>query len=417
VYLQGDGQTTEFTLTLNEAIPDYFYPKPIVYINDKITFDYTISYGEDKIIFNKPLLAGSTATISVSQSGMILCFNAPQSNTSNTKLYTNNIEKPLKDEYGVALANGVIKGNEVCYIQYREDVSYINGSIQKTYKRYVYLGGKQIYSRVSQTDDTKNFSVNKIGYITESLSGGEYEQIYSNQLALERAKYELWLRTQFKDTISLEMLFVPFLEANQIIEYNKPEKGISGQYMIKSISVSNFTSGTMTITAIRYYPSTNTKQLKFTLMDFDDFAEANYYIKDIYMLSCYDSQSLYPSNMKPVDIYEGNNTTKAIRPSYNASEIVIQKVDSYRFNLVSFDYSNLLWGQIGTLPCTVTGQFNNGQTLTQEFIVTDSNLFTHLTLNWNDLKRVVIQFGSPGTSLGSQFLFTAIDNVLLSSYE
>lgn len=97
------------------------------------------------------------------------------------------------------------------------------------------------------------YGVDQIGIIRKVCSGGEFADIYSENLALQRAEYELWLASDMKNEISLEMIEIPWLGVNQKIEYTPGITGEKTVYMVKSKSGST-TGGTMTINAVRFQP-------------------------------------------------------------------------------------------------------------------------------------------------------------------
>lgn len=109
--------------------------------------------------------------------------------------------------------------------------------------------------RISHTSSSRTlpYGVDQIGVIRKVCSGGEYSDIYSEDLALQRAEYELWLASDMKNEISLEMIEIPWLGVNQKIEYTPGITGEKTVYMVKSKSGST-TGGTMTINAVRFQP-------------------------------------------------------------------------------------------------------------------------------------------------------------------
>ena len=85
------------------------------------------------------------------------------------------------------------------------------------------------------------------------LSGGEYDNIYSNSLAKQRAKYELYLRSSLHDNIQITLVPIYWVDVNQVIEYQIPNEEDVSYWLIKSVSTDFSVSGQQTITAIRYY--------------------------------------------------------------------------------------------------------------------------------------------------------------------
>lgn len=85
------------------------------------------------------------------------------------------------------------------------------------------------------------------------LEGGEYSNIHTTQLAYERASYELWLRTRLQDAVTLEMIYMPWMEVNDKIEYTSPSSGEKVQLIVQSIEP-DFTKWTMSVKASKFYP-------------------------------------------------------------------------------------------------------------------------------------------------------------------
>lgn len=87
-------------------------------------------------------------------------------------------------------------------------------------------------------------------------AGDEYDNIYSDALAEQRARYEIYLRSRLHDNIQIVSAPIYWLEVNNIIEYNLPNSnsGESDLWLIKSISTDVSPNGTQNISATRYYP-------------------------------------------------------------------------------------------------------------------------------------------------------------------
>lgn len=126
------------------------------------------------------------------------------------------------------------------------------------YNQGWYLMGHQQPVGIAYDDNPDNpFYVNgSIGRIRHVLYGGEYENITSDKLALERARYELWKRTRLQDSITLTSIPNPWLDVNVLISHairGKSQEN-AAQYIIKSISTDYGIEGTQSINAITYYP-------------------------------------------------------------------------------------------------------------------------------------------------------------------
>lgn len=91
------------------------------------------------------------------------------------------------------------------------------------------------------------------GEIRQVLEGGEYDGIYTTQLAYERASYENWLKCRKQDTVDIETILIPWIDVNTKIEYTSPVSGEVGVWLVKSVSF-DFSDWTMNVKASRFYP-------------------------------------------------------------------------------------------------------------------------------------------------------------------
>lgn len=91
------------------------------------------------------------------------------------------------------------------------------------------------------------------GEMRQVLSDGEYSNIYTTELAYERAEYENWLRCRMQDTIEIESILIPWMEINDKIRYTSPISGELNTWLVQDIDY-DFTNWTMTVKASRFYP-------------------------------------------------------------------------------------------------------------------------------------------------------------------
>lgn len=96
-----------------------------------------------------------------------------------------------------------------------------------------------------------NGSVGKIRYV---CYGTDYDNIQSDELAEQRAKYELYLRDRLQDTISLYIIPVPWVDVNMLIRHTAKDDTIPKDYMIQTVSYSMGDTTSMSIIANQYYP-------------------------------------------------------------------------------------------------------------------------------------------------------------------
>ena len=93
-----------------------------------------------------------------------------------------------------------------------------------------------------------------VGRIRIVLYGGEYDNIYSDDLAQQRADFEIYQRSRLNDSISMETIPIPWMDANIVISHRFGQKQEPSKYIVKSFSVDYATGGTMMINAISWYP-------------------------------------------------------------------------------------------------------------------------------------------------------------------
>ncbi len=84
------------------------------------------------------------------------------------------------------------------------------------------------------------------------LSGNDYEQIYTTDLARQRAEYEAWKAGRLTDSITVETRLIPFLDVNMKITYKSLRTGQVDTYIVDKISHS-FDTFTTTIEMHKFY--------------------------------------------------------------------------------------------------------------------------------------------------------------------
>lgn len=97
------------------------------------------------------------------------------------------------------------------------------------------------------------FTVEKLGEIPEVKVNGEFENITSDDLAADRAKWENWKNCRLTDNITITTILLPFLDVNKKVSYKRSDSDVEHQYIISSIS-HDFSGFITTITMYRFYP-------------------------------------------------------------------------------------------------------------------------------------------------------------------
>ena len=97
------------------------------------------------------------------------------------------------------------------------------------------------------------FTVEKLGEIPDIKVSGEFENITSDDLAADRAKWENWKNCRLTDNITITTALLPFLDVNKKVSYKRSDSDREHQYIISSVS-HDFSGFTSTITMYRFYP-------------------------------------------------------------------------------------------------------------------------------------------------------------------
>lgn len=117
-----------------------------------------------------------------------------------------------------------------------------------------FMGELQPRAEAQDNNEMSPFYIGgSIGDIKIVLSGGDYDNISTSDLALERAKWELYRRCKIWDSVTLNVVPIYWLDVNWLIEITLPNE-VTTQYLITNIETGGGVTGVQTITLTRYYP-------------------------------------------------------------------------------------------------------------------------------------------------------------------
>lgn len=112
--------------------------------------------------------------------------------------------------------------------------------------------GEQVMATSIDTISSSPYNVDSIGQINYIVDD---ERIYNNDLAQQRADYELFLHARMNDSITLEIVPLYWLnDVNVKIAHTNKNVGIEGEYLIKTLEIPLGVGNNMVITAIKVYP-------------------------------------------------------------------------------------------------------------------------------------------------------------------
>lgn len=122
-----------------------------------------------------------------------------------------------------------------------------------------WLGHLQAYGFAEDTNPESPYYVEgTTGRIRLPLFGDVYDNIFSDDLARQRAEYELFLHSSMNDTVTLTCVPVYWLDVNILSRYTLARNNNTSEYIIKNISLGLAPTDTMTVTMIKFYPGAST---------------------------------------------------------------------------------------------------------------------------------------------------------------
>ena len=234
--------------------------------------DEIVEISPTKVISEKSEL-DSQITYSASIAGLTI-----KNNTKiGVKMPTTSTSQPLLSLNGVAYKLVDVNGNYIGDGDLVRNKSYIF-SFSNTSNSLVLQGQWQIMGmakevsyeptiaekeldKINESCDNISYLVNpdspytieKVGELRQILSGDDYEKIYADELAVERAEYENWKATRLNDIVTINNIMIPWFSGNEKVEYTRKKVGETSPYIIKQVSGS-VTTWTQTIIMSKFYP-------------------------------------------------------------------------------------------------------------------------------------------------------------------
>ena len=192
-------------------------------------------------------VSGATITMTISaltslSKNTVIGFTPTSAVSGNIQLSVNSFgAKKLVDS----------SGN---YITSREANTYYVAMYQSN-NTWKFLGHQQAQATWSDENPDSPFYVNgPVGIIRQVLCGGDYENIQSDELALERAKIEIYWKCRLNDSITLNIVPIPWLDVNIVVSHAPKDEVEEKRYIIKSYSVDyGSVESTMSVSMISYY--------------------------------------------------------------------------------------------------------------------------------------------------------------------
>lgn len=174
-------------------------------------------------------------------------FTATWTNASPSSLQINALATlPIQRDNGLSVSPITTDGAEYFVVQYKG-----------TYWRW--LGHLQAYGFAEDTNPNSPFYVEgSVGRIRLPLYDGVYSDCLTDDLAQQRAEYELWLHTNMQNSISLSIVPVYWLDVNILVQYTMQRNQQTNLYIIKEIGLGLGPNDNGTVNMIQFYPDSPT---------------------------------------------------------------------------------------------------------------------------------------------------------------
>ena len=166
-----------------------------------------------------------------------------------------------KSVYGNIMLNvnnlGAVKLSKLdgSYVTSLAKEEYWTASYDADNQSWKFLGHVQAVGEWMDDNPNSPFFVgNPAGAIKIVLYGGEYDNIMSDELATQRAEWEIYQRCRMNDSITLTSVPIYWSEVNWMVAYTPLGQDVVNQYLIRSITTDLTYDGTQTYNMIRWYP-------------------------------------------------------------------------------------------------------------------------------------------------------------------
>ena len=239
-----DGTTPKF----NEE--DTYYVVKYVYGTDHWEFTNVQEVENPNVaVINDDTYIVTDASVTEYTDGMTYTFKTPSSGCDGVYLpyfQINSLEK-------IEIKNTVKLRNNMVYT-----LKYFEASAYEDEKYFQFMGEVTPYAQIKEENPDSPFYVGgTVGEIRQVLSGGDYDNIYTSDLAMERAKWELYRLCRLQDNVTLDCIPIYWLDVNWLVEITLPNKygeEETEKYIIKSINIGSGVGATMSVTMMKYYP-------------------------------------------------------------------------------------------------------------------------------------------------------------------
>ena len=204
---------------------------------------HPVNYFATNVTVNEATINLTIPNLTELTGGALIGFALKKSVYGNIMLNVNNLGavklSKLDGSYVTSLARG----------------EYWTASYDADNQSWKFLGHVQAVGEWMDDNPNSPFFVgNPAGEIKIVLYGGDYDNIMSDELATQRAEWEIYQRCRMNDSITLTSVPIYWSEVNWMVAYTPLGQDVVNQYLIRSITTDLTHDGTQTYNLIRWYP-------------------------------------------------------------------------------------------------------------------------------------------------------------------
>ena len=204
---------------------------------------HPVNYFATNVTVNEATINLTIPNLTELTDGALIGFTLTKSVYGNIMLNVNNL--------------GAVKLSKLdgSYVTSLAKEEYWTASYDADNQSWKFLGHVQAVGEWMDDNPNSPFFVgNPAGAIKIVLYGGEYDNIMSDELATQRAEWEIYQRCRMNDSITLTSVPIYWSEVNWMVAYTPLGQDVVNQYLIRSITTDLTHDGTQTYNLIRWYP-------------------------------------------------------------------------------------------------------------------------------------------------------------------
>lgn len=249
--LKNDDGTVEIGTSVLQS--DKYYVCKMIFGKDYFTLTKTTTESSNVVILNSTINEYDITIDGVTEdtlvNGYSFTFKTPSSGC--TLAYSPSIRINALDSYEIE--SPLVLENNTNY-----SVVFTKQSDDESKKYFYFMGEVSPKGIAEEVNIESPFYINgTMGTVRKILKGGDYDNIYTSELAQVRANWELYNYCRLQDSVKINVVPLYWLDVNVLISITLPNKqGTENteKYLVKSINTTLDISGSQSVELMKFYP-------------------------------------------------------------------------------------------------------------------------------------------------------------------